>query len=92
MNNECPYCHEQAMDASSKLVKRPFTCQHCGGEVRLNLVYSSLLALVYLAVVVSVLLDGIDGGAMAWVALATAAFIGACLFMPLEAKGGARQE
>lgn len=87
MNNECPKCHNQAMDAPGKIMKRPFACRHCGQELRLNLVYTLILSLIYLFAVVRIFLaNGISGQGMLLVLIATAVFVAACLFVPLEEK------
>ena len=89
MNNVCPNCHEQAMDPMAKLAKRPFVCRNCGQELRMNLVYSLVLGALYLFVVVRIFLaSGLSGTGFLYVLLATAVFIGACLFIPFEAKPG----
>ena len=87
MNNACPNCNEQAMGPMAKLAKRPFVCRSCGHELRMNLVYSLVLGALYLFVVVRIFLaTGLSGAGFLYVLLATAVFIGACLFVPLEEK------
>lgn len=90
MSNQCPKCGQQAMSAMQKLVVRPHVCQHCGTEVRMNLVYTGLLSLIYFGLAVQALVSGGFGGGMVKVLVYTAVFIGACLFIPFETKQSAQ--
>ena len=86
-SNQCPVCQQEAMDAMTKLMKRPHICQHCGTELRMNLVYTIVVSLVYFALAVrTMVVNGISGSSMAYVLLMTAVFIVICLFIPLESK------
>lgn len=86
-NNKCPKCHEEAMDAMAKIMKRPFVCRQCGEELRLNLVYTAILSLIYFLLVIRIfLVNGVAGSGMLYILLATAAFVAACLLVPLEEK------
>lgn len=87
MNNQCPSCQKQAMDAVAKLVARPQVCKQCGTELRMNLIYTIVLSLLYFIVAVRILLtSGLTGTGIAYVAIATVVFIVACLFVPFEKK------
>ncbi len=89
MSNQCPVCQQPAMDAMGKLLTRPHTCQHCGSELRMNLVYTAVLSVIYFALAVRLLLsNGISGSGMFYVLLVTLVFIAACLFVPFEKKPG----
>lgn len=73
------------MDALGKVARRPFACRHCGQELRLNLVYTLILSLIYLFVVVRIfLVRGFSGQGVLLALIATAVFVGVCLFVPLE--------
>ena len=86
-SNQCPVCQQEAMDASTKLMKRPHVCQHCGAELRMNLVYTSVLSLIFFILAVRTMLGGgFSGQAMMFVLIITAVFIGTCLVIPLESK------
>lgn len=86
-SNQCPACQQEAMDAMTKLMKRPHLCRNCGVELRMNLVFSTILSLVYFALVVRTLIfTGINGQGILYVLLMTGVFITACLFVPLERK------
>ena len=86
-SNQCPVCQEEAMDAMTKLMKRPHVCSNCGAELRMNLVYTGVLSLIYFALAVRFMFANGIGGGMIYVILLTAAFVGACLYVPLEKKG-----
>lgn len=87
MSNECPKCGQESMSAMHKLMSRPHVCQHCGTEVRMNLIYTGIVSLVYFAVAVRALIaTGFSGQGMFYVLLITAAFVAACLFIPFEEK------
>lgn len=86
-SNQCPACQNDAMDAATRLMKRPHVCKHCGAELRMNLVYTSVLSLIYFALVVrTMIFTGMNGESMLFVLLTTAVFVAACLFVPLESK------
>jgi len=86
-SNQCPACQQEAMDTSTKLMKRPHVCQHCGTELRMNLVYTSVLSLIYFILAVRTFLSGgFSGQSMVFVLVITVVFIVACLFIPLESK------
>jgi len=86
-SNQCPVCDKEAMDAMTKLMKRPHVCQHCGTELRMNLVFTVVVSLIYFALAVRALVfSGFSGGGMAQVFLITAVFVVVCLFIPLESK------
>lgn len=86
-SNQCPVCQKEAMDATTKLMKRPHVCQHCGAELRMNLVYTGVLGLVYFILAVRTMMStGLGGQGMLFVLLLTVAFVVACLFVPLETK------
>jgi hypothetical protein len=75
------------MTAMHKIMVRPHVCQHCGTEVRMNLVYTGVLSLVYFGVAVRTLLvSGFSAQGMLTVLIVTALYIGACLYVPLEEK------
>ena len=75
------------MSAMHKLLMRPHVCQHCGTEVRMNLVFTGILCLVYFGIAVRTLMTvGLNVRGMLYVLLITAAFIGACLYIPFEEK------
>jgi hypothetical protein len=87
MSNDCPKCGKEAMSATHKLMMRPHVCQHCGTEVRMNLVFTGLLCLIYFATAVYMLMNvGLNARGMLYVLLLTAAFVGACLYIPFEEK------
>lgn len=86
-SNQCPVCQQEAMDAATKLMKRPHVCKNCGAELRMNLVYTAVLSLIYFFLSVRFLLsNGLSGQGMFFVLITTAVFIGACLYVPLEQK------
>ena len=86
-SNQCPTCQSEAMDATTKLMKRPHVCQNCGVELRMNLIYTSLVSIVFFALAVrSLLTSSFSGGGMVTVLVMTAIFVGVCLFIPLELK------
>jgi hypothetical protein len=75
------------MDAVTKLMKRPHVCKSCGAELRMNLVFTSILSIIYLVLVVrTMIFTGINGESMLFVLLTTGVFVVACLFIPLENK------
>ncbi len=87
MSNECPKCGKEAMTAMHKIMLRPHVCQHCGTEVRMNLIFTAILGLVYFGVAVRTLMTvGMNGKGMLYVLILTALFVGACLFVPFEEK------
>jgi len=87
MSNECPKCGQETMSAMHKLMSRPHVCQHCGTEVRMNLIFTGVVSLVYFAVAVRALMTtGFSGQGMFYVLLITAVFVAACLFIPFEEK------
>ena len=87
MSNECPKCGKEAMSVMQKLIVRPHICQHCGTEVRMNLVFTGIVGLVYFGIAVRLLMTvGLNARGMLYVLLLTAAFIGACLYIPFEEK------
>lgn len=86
-SNQCPVCQQEAMDAMTKLMKRPHVCQHCGTELRMNLVYTIVVSLIYFILAVrTMVVNGINGASMMWVLLMTVVFVVVCLFIPLESK------
>ena len=86
-SNQCPVCQEEAMDAMTKSMKRPHVCKSCGAELRMNLVYTGVLSLIYFALAVRFMLSSGIGGGMVYVIILTVVFAGACLYVPLERKG-----
>ena len=91
MSNQCPKCGQEAMSAMQKLMVRPHVCQHCGAALRMNLVYTGLLSLVYFGLSVQALVsDGFSGGGMLKVVVFTLVFVAACLFVPFETKQSAQ--
>lgn len=87
MSNVCPKCGQEAMTAMHKIMMRPHICQHCGAEVRMNLVYTGILGLIYFGLAVRTLMTvGMNAKGMLYVAVLTAVFVGACLYIPLEEK------
>lgn len=87
MNNQCPKCGQEAMTATQKLMVRPHVCQNCGSEVRMNIVYTVLLSLVYFGLAVhSLVTTGFSGGGWLRVIVLTVVFMGICLFIPFEEK------
>lgn len=90
MSNQCPKCGQQAMTATHKLMVRPHVCQHCGTEVRMNIVYTVLLSLIYFGLSVQALVSsGFTGSSMIKVLVMTVVFVVACLFIPFEEKKAA---
>lgn len=86
-SNQCPVCQEEAMDSMTKLMHRPHVCKHCGAELRMNLVYTIVLSLLYFFLAVRVLIgSGFSAQGMLLVLLVTAVYIVICLFIPLERK------
>jgi len=86
-SNQCPVCQQEAMDAMTKLMKRPHVCQNCGVEQRMNLIYTSMVSIIFFALAVrSLITYGFSAGGMVTVLVMTAVFIGVCLFIPLETK------
>lgn len=53
-SNQCPVCQQEAMDAMTKLMKRPHLCQNCGVELRMNLIYTSMVSIIFFALAVRV--------------------------------------
>ena len=86
MSNECPKCGREAMTAMHKLMTRPHVCQHCGIEVRMNLIYTSIVSLVFFALAVRLLFSGITALNLFYVLILTAVFVGICLYIPFEEK------
>jgi len=75
------------MDAVTKLMKRPHVCKSCGAELRMNLVFTSIVSIIYFVLVVrTMIFTGINGESMLFVLLATVVFVVACLFIPLKNK------
>lgn len=90
MSNECPKCGQQAMTGMQKMLVRPHVCQHCGTGLRMNLVYTALVSLLYFGLSVQALMaSGFSGAGMGKVLVYTLVFIGVCLFIPFEAKKAA---
>jgi len=90
MSNQCPKCGQEAMTASHKLMVRPHVCQHCGAEVRMNIVYTAVLSAIYFGLSVQALVaSGFTGGGMVKVLVMTVVFVVACLFIPFEEKKSA---
>jgi hypothetical protein len=91
-SNQCPACQNEAMDATTKLMKRPHVCQSCGVELRMNLIYTMVVSIIYFALAVRALLNSsFSGGGMVTVLVLTAVFVGVCLFIPLELKESQRE-
>ena len=87
MSNECPKCGKEAMTAMHKIMVRPHICQHCGTEVRMNLVFTGVLCLIYFGLAVWTLMRvGLTAQGLLYVLMITAVFVGACLFIPFEEK------
>lgn len=87
MSNQCPKCGQEAMTAVQKLMVRPHVCQHCGTEIRMNIIYTALVSLLYFGLSVQTLISsGFTGFGMVKVLVMTAVFIGICLFIPFEEK------
>lgn len=87
MSNECPTCGQEAMTPMHKIMSRPHVCQHCGTEVRMNLIYTAILCLLYFGLAVRILLgSGVSGTGMLYVLILTAVFVAVCLFVPFEEK------
>lgn len=75
------------MSAMHKLMVRPHVCQHCGTEVRMNLVFTGILCLVYFGIAVWTLMNvGLNARGILYVLLVTAVFVAACLYIPFEEK------
>ena len=86
-SNQCPVCQKEAMDAVTRLVKRPHACQHCGAEVRMNIIATSVLSLLYFVLAVrTMIMSGLNGTGMLYVLLMTVAYVVVLLFIPLESK------
>ncbi len=87
MSNQCPKCGQEAMTAMQKLMVRPHVCQHCGTEIRMNIIYTGLVSLLYFGLAVQALVSGgFAAAGMVKVLVYTAVFIGVCLFIPFETK------
>jgi hypothetical protein len=87
MSNECPKCGQQAMTAMHKLMTRPHVCQHCGTEVRMNLIYIIVLGVVYFGLSVKLLVSmGMGGAGLLYELILTVIFVGVCLYVPFEEK------
>lgn len=87
MSNECPKCGQQAMTAMHKIMTRPHVCQHCGVEVRMNLIYTIVLGLVYFALSVKLLMSvGLGARGILYELVLTAIFVVVCLYVPFEEK------
>jgi hypothetical protein len=70
MSNECPKCGKEAMSAMHKIMMRPHICQHCGTEVRMNLVFTGILCAVYFGIAVRTLMvTGLNARGMLYVLL-----------------------
>jgi hypothetical protein len=85
-SNQCPVCQAEAMDSMTKLMKRPHVCQSCGAELRMNLIFTAIVSILYFILAVRFMLNNGLGGGMLYVIILTIVFVGACLFIPLEAK------
>lgn len=86
-SNQCPACQSEAMDATTKLMKRPHICQNWGVELRMNLIYTTLVSIIFFALAVRTLLSSsFSAGGMVSVLVMTAVFVGICLVIPLELK------
>lgn len=91
MSNQCPKCGQEAMTAMQKLMVRPHVCQHCGAELRMNLVYTGLLSLIYFGLSVQALVsNGFGAGGMLKVLVFTLVFVSVCLFIPFETRQSAQ--
>ncbi len=91
MSNQCPKCGQEAMSAMQKLMVRPHVCQHCGAEIRMNLIYTGLLSLLYFGLSVQALVSGgFATAGMIKVLIYTGVFTGVCLFIPFETKQSAQ--
>jgi uncharacterized membrane protein len=87
MSNECPKCGQEAMTPMHKIMMRPHICQHCGAEVRMNLIYTVILSLIYFGLAVRTLMTvGMSAKGMLYVLVITAVYVGVCLYVPLEEK------
>jgi hypothetical protein len=87
MSTDCPKCSKEAMSATHKIMMRPHICQHCGTEVRMNLIYTGILCLIYFGAAVRTLMAvGLNAMGMLYVLVLTGVFIGACLYIPFEEK------
>ena len=87
MSNQCPKCGKEAMTAMHKIMLRPHVCEHCGTELRMNLIYTGILCLIYFGLAVRTLMSvGLNATGMFYVLVITAIFVGACLYIPLEDK------
>jgi hypothetical protein len=90
MSNQCPKCGQEAMTAMQKLMVRPHVCQHCGAEIRMNLIYTGLISLLYFGLSVQALVSGgFAASGMLKVLVYTVIFMGICLFIPFETKKAA---
>jgi uncharacterized membrane protein len=90
MSNQCPKCGQEAMTAMQKLMVRPHVCQHCGAEIRMNLIYTGLVSLLYFGLSVQALVSGgFAASGMVKVLVYTVIFMGICLFIPFETKKAA---
>ena len=85
-SNQCPVCQAEAMDSMTKLMKRPHVCQGCGAELRMNLIFTGIISILYFVLAVRFMLNSGLGGGLMYVIFLTIAFVGACLFIPLESK------
>lgn len=91
-SNQCPVCQGEAMDAMTKLMKRPHVCKKCGAALRMNIVYTAILSIIYFALSVQTMLStGLGGEGMLYVLLITVVFVVICLFIPLEKKQSEEQ-
>jgi len=86
-SNQCPVCQQEAMDAVTKLMKRPHVFQNCGVELRMNLIYTSVVSIIFFALAVRTLISsGFTAGGMVTVLVMTVVFMGVCLFITVETK------
>jgi hypothetical protein len=91
MSNQCPKCGQQAMTGTQKMLVRPHVCQHCGVELRMNLVYTAVVSLLYFGLSVQAFLGGgFTAGSLLKVVIYTLVFTGVCLFIPFEQKKSAQ--
>jgi len=86
-SNQCPVCNKEAMDAMTKLMRRPHVCQHSGTELRMNLIFTIIVSLAYFGLAVrSLIVTGFNGEGMLHVLLMNVVYVVICLFIPLESK------
>ncbi|MEY4641698.1 MAG: hypothetical protein RLZZ227_1692 [Pseudomonadota bacterium] len=75
------------MTAMHKIMLRPHLCQNCGIEVRMKLIATVVVGMIYFGSAVRTLMNvGMNAKGLLYVLVLTALFVGACLYIPFEEK------